>query len=79
LILKVATVIGDNFDLNTLSKIHPFQQSINLHKLVRMLEELEAKGIIEIMDQQEDNIYYRFVFPFFRESLYQRMTFKQRR
>jgi predicted ATPase len=75
----VASVIGDIFDLNTLAKIHPFQSTINPERLIKLLNELEQRDILEIMEVQADNTYYRFQFPFFRECIYQRMTYAQRR
>ncbi|CAD8172324.1 unnamed protein product [Paramecium pentaurelia] len=78
LILKVASIIGDIFDIQMLSRINPFKVAVN-NRLQKMMDELEQKDFIETMEVQEQNIYYRFTCPFMRDCLYQRITFKQRR
>lgn len=72
--LKAASVIGDVFDIQTLSKINPFKVAIG-KKLKEMLDGLVAKDLLEIMEVAEFNVYYRFSHPFLRECFYQRMIF----
>jgi adenylate cyclase 10 len=79
LLMKVASVIGDVFDLQTLNKINPFKGAINYDMLSKILRELDKKDFIEIMDITENNIYYRFTALNTREVIYQRMTYSQRR
>jgi adenylate cyclase 10 len=35
--------------------------------------------VVEILEVNEYNVFYRFVNTFLRETIYQKMTFKQRR
>lgn len=73
--MKVASVIGDIFDLQTLNKINPFKDAINYDTLSKILEDLDKKDFIDIMEITENNIYYRFSTLNTREVIYQRMTF----
>lgn len=73
--MKVASVIGDIFDVQTLVKIQPFKNVIDNEKLLKILQDLEYRDIIEVMEVNEFNKYYRFTHSFFRECLYQRMTY----
>lgn len=41
LILKIASVIGDIFDVQTLQKVHPFGNVLKANKLVETLQNLE--------------------------------------
>ena len=47
--------------------------------MIKLLNDLQNKDIIELMSITKYNTYYRFIHPFMRECLYQRMTFNQRR
>lgn len=70
LILKVASLIGDIFDVQTLNKIQPFKEVIQKDNLIKILENLEDFEIIETMELNELNKYYRFTKPFLRELVY---------
>ena len=79
LLMKAAAVIGEEFDLQMLMKVNPFQLSISNEKLRRVLNYLEKLDFIEILDESEHNVKYRFFNPFMREVIYNRMLFSQRR
>ncbi|EAR83243.2 PH domain protein (macronuclear) [Tetrahymena thermophila SB210] len=79
LILKIASVIGDIFDLQTLIKVHPFGNVLKTDKLVEALNALTDQNILEVIDQNENNVIYRFCHSFVRETLYQRLIYTQRR
>ena len=79
LLMKAAAIIGEEFDLQTLIKVNPFQLSISNEKLRRVLKYLEKAEFIEILDETEHNVIYRFVNPLMREIIYNRMLFSQRR
>ncbi|CAD8124494.1 unnamed protein product [Paramecium sonneborni] len=79
LILKVASIIGDIFDVQTLNKIQPFKEVIHKENLIKILNSLEELEIIETMELNDLNKYYRFAKPFLREIIYQRLLFSQRR
>ena len=40
---------------------------------------LNKKRVIEVLEVNEYNVFYRFESTFLRETIYQKMTFKQRR
>jgi adenylate cyclase 10 len=77
--MKVASVIGDIFDVQTLYKIQPLKDEISYEKILKLLRTLDDKNIIELMEVNDVNIYYRFTCPFMRECIYQTMIFTQRR
>ncbi|CAK63665.1 unnamed protein product (macronuclear) [Paramecium tetraurelia] len=79
LILKQACVIGDIFDIQTLNYVNPFKDFIRQKPLINELNALYELGILDIMNMEIENIYYRFSYSFFRETIYQRMTYAQRR
>ncbi|CAD8085181.1 unnamed protein product [Paramecium sonneborni] len=79
LILKQACVIGDIFDIQTLSYVNPFKDYIKQKLLINELNSLYEQGLLDIMNMEVENIYYRFQHSFFRETIYQRMTYAQRR
>lgn len=60
LIMKAASVIGESFDLNTLIKVNPFKETISNEKAKKLLVNLEKQEFLEILDEQEHNIIYRF-------------------
>jgi adenylate cyclase 10 len=70
ILLKVASVIGDIFDVQTLYKIQPLKDEITYEKILKILKALDTKGIIELMELNEVNIHYRFTCPFMRECIY---------
>lgn len=79
LIMKAASVIGNCFDLQTLLKVNPYKSSISAEKVRAVINELEKQDFIEILDDQQNNVHYRFTSPFMREVIYQRMIYNQRR
>ncbi|KRX10829.1 P-loop containing nucleoside triphosphate hydrolase [Pseudocohnilembus persalinus] len=79
LVLKVASLIGDVFDLQMLYKVYPFKDIIKAEQLKQILFNLERIHFLEILDQNEYNIYFRFQDSFIRECIYQRLTYQQRR
>ncbi|CAD8189376.1 unnamed protein product [Paramecium octaurelia] len=79
LILKQACVIGDIFDIQTLNYVNPFKDFIKQKLLINELNSLYEQGLLDIMNMEVENIYYRFSYSFFRETIYQRMTYAQRR
>jgi adenylate cyclase 10 len=68
--MKVASVIGDIFDIQTLNKINPFKDAINYDQLSKILKELDRRDFLEIMDISDNNIYYRFTTLNTREVMY---------
>ena len=60
LIMKAASVIGESFDLNTLQRVNPFKETISNDKTKRLLINLEKQEFLEILDEQDHNIIYRF-------------------
>lgn len=70
LVLKIASVIGNIFDIQTLDKILPFKEAVPSEKLVKILDDLENENIIEVMEKNELNKYYRFTHSFMREGIY---------
>lgn len=79
LLMKAASVVGEIFDIQTLHRIHSLRVAINQERLTKLLNDLQNREIIELMSITKYNTYYRFIHPFMRECLYQRMTYNQRR
>ena len=80
LLMKLACIIGDSFNLTVLKKLNPFKdQGIPNDEVENILKELEDLELIGIIDETESNITYQFSDLFMREVLYQRMTYNQRR
>ncbi len=79
LLMKPASVIGESFDFLTLMKVNPFKATITAEKLKRLLNYLEKIEFLEVLDEHEHNTVYRFMHPFMREVIYQRMIYSQRR
>lgn len=79
LLLKSASVIGECFDLQTLWKIIPFKETIGKDRLILILNELEKQEFIEVLDQNINNITYRFTLSFMREAIYQSIIYNHRR
>jgi len=79
LLMKSAAVIGECFDLMTLLKVNPFKATIPPERVKKLINYLEKQEFLEILDEQEHNIIYRFMHPFMREVIYQRMIYSQRR
>lgn len=79
ILLKVASVIGENFDFRNLVHINPLKKYYDNDKLLLLLDDLVKNEFLEILDENNGNIKYRMTYCFMRESLYQRMIFAQRR
>ena len=79
ILMKVASAIGDTFDVQMLYKIQPLKDEITYEKILKILKNLDDKNIIELMNLNEVNVHYRFTCPFMRECIYQTMIFSQRR
>ena len=78
IILKHAAVIGNVFDLDTLSSIISFP-SITFDDLLEMIKNFESLGIIEILyDIKPKHLVAMFSIPLLREILYQRMLVEQK-
>jgi hypothetical protein len=48
-------------------------------KLSQILMMLDAMQFIEILDQTDTNVFFRFSDPFTRDIIYQRLIYQQRR
>jgi hypothetical protein len=69
--LKAATVLGDEFDLKSLKAVNPLRVSESIESLKQLLKLLESHDFIEILDETDkDNLICRFNKPFLREALY---------
>jgi len=77
--LKIASVLGENFDFRSLANITPLKKAFSNDKLLSLLDELVRNEFLEILDENEGNIKYRMTHCFMRESLYHRMIYSQRR
>lgn len=80
-LMKVASVIGNKFDLKTLVVINPFKGSVITNaNAVKALEGLKNLELIEIVEEGKDrNTVYRFALPFLREVVYQRLPLSIRK
>ncbi len=69
--MKAATVLGDDFELSALLALNPLRSQETPHSLKLMMNLLEQYNFIEIVDDsKKDNFKYRFNKPFLRESIY---------
>lgn len=76
--LKVASVIGNVFDIHSLMAVNEFS-NISNEEMYSMLKNLEENGILEFLwDKGPKQLICKFGLPFFREILYQRMLIEQR-
>lgn len=70
ILMKAATIIGDDFGTLALKKIMPLRHETN-GSLLSILRELERQEFIEILDESDHkDIICRFNKSFLRESLY---------
>ncbi len=76
LTLKVASVIGSEFDLETLAAIHP--ASLNEQQLTGQLVALQQAGFI-VLERFEPHLRYAFRPAAVAEAVYNLMSFGQRR
>jgi hypothetical protein len=78
--LKSATVLGDNFDSKSLQSLNPLGMKETITNLNYLLKLLESQGFLEIVDESDkDNFKCRFNKPFLRESLYQVVLFRDQK
>ena len=77
-LLKVATVLGDEFDSTSLHAILPMRTE-SLSSVNKMIKLLEANNFVEVFNKQQDVLYARFNRPFLRETLYQVMLYKDQK
>lgn len=69
-LLKAASVIGEEFELSTLAKIQPMRNE-SLNGLKTLLRTMEQHDFIEFLDESDSkNALCRFNKPFFRETIY---------
>ena len=75
-LLKAATILGDEFDTKSLQAVSPFR-SETLQGINKMVKLLEENDFLEVLDELEkENFVVRFNRSFLRESLYQVMLYK---
>ncbi len=78
IILKIACVIGNVFDIHSLMQMNEFE-NVNNEEMYSILKSLEANGILEFLyDKGHKELICKFSLPFFREILYQRMLIEQK-
>jgi len=79
-LLKIASIIGETFDLKSLVVANPFQYSlVPYNVLVSSLHELRQIGVLDLVDGKSNNTSYKFGYQFLRETLYQRIGYSLRR
>ena len=73
MLLKAASVLGEEFELKALKHISPFPKSANSQKRIEdSVRLLEQRDFIEIVDETDQkNCLCRFNKCFLRESIYQ--------
>lgn len=75
--MKAATILGDEFDLNALKAVNPLRYPETIESLKQYIKLLEAYDFIEILDESDrDNPVCRFNKPFLRETLYQIILYR---
>ena len=76
--LKSATVLGDEFELKALAQIQPMRQANSSNKYLKeSLKLLEKADLIEFVDETDfKNAVCRFNKPLLRESVYQMLLYK---
>lgn len=75
--LKCASVLGSIFTLRQLKFVSPLR-SEGMLDLVKRFKLLEQMNIIEIIDDNGvSDMTCRFLLPFYRESLYQKLLFRE--
>lgn len=79
LLMKTASVIGEQFSFQMLIRVNPFPLTLTNEKIKKLIISLEQQEILEVLDENEHDIIYRFSHKFMREIIYSRMIFTQRR
>jgi hypothetical protein len=78
IILKIASVIGNVFDIHSLIAMNEFA-NVNNEEMYSILKSFESNGILEFLrDKGHKELICKFSLPFFREILYQRMLIEQK-
>ncbi len=75
--LKAASVLGQIFTLRELKYITPLR-SEGMLDLLKRIQVLEQMNIIEIIDDNGvSDMTCRFLIPFYRETLYQKLLYRE--
>jgi len=70
-ILKAATVLGDEFELKALTAIQPLRGKETLTSMATYIKCLEAADFLEVLDGGDrENLNVRFRKVFLRETIY---------
>jgi hypothetical protein len=69
--MKAATVLGDEFELKALIAIQPLRTKETLASMATYIKILEAADFLEVLDGGDrENLTVRFSKPFLRETIY---------
>lgn len=69
--MKAATVLGDEFELKALIAIQPLRTKETLASMASYIKILEAADFLEVLDGGDrENLTVRFSKPFLRETIY---------
>ena len=76
--LKAASILGEEFEFKALKHINPFPKKANSDKIVsESIKLLEQKDFIQIVNETDaKNVVCRFNKAFLRESVYQILLYK---
>lgn len=79
MIMKTASIIGEEFGTHALKKILPFRNE-SYTSILKILKYLEEEAFIEILSESDPkDVICRFNKSFLRESIYQVMLFKDQK
>ena len=79
MLMKAASVIGDEFGTYALKKILPLRNESH-GSIMQILKELELNDFVEILNESDPkNVYCRFNKNFLRESIYQVMLYRDQK
>jgi len=79
-LLKIASIVGNTFDMKTLVSGNSLYHTLLPHKtLVLAIQMLVDQRIIQIVDDSSINIVYKFCSAFLRETIYQLIPYSQRK
>ena len=79
LFLKIASVIGNEFDLQAFLKLYNLDgERMTKDQILKVFHNLDKMEIIEVMDISPSNVIYKFSYYFMREFVYKSLTKKQR-
>ena len=75
--MKAASVLGQIFTLKQLKYVTPLRNE-GMQVLMKRIQELEKLNILEIIDDNGvSDMTCRILIPFFRETIYQRLLFRE--